>query len=137
MEVSQEYLRHISRVERHRGHSSRQATATVEQELLRSSQNQRTDAISLRIEGRPRSRSQQNYPQIGVAIRCGQPLRLYSGPQQNQQQKAQTHRSGLHLPLKRSIRFGEFPTLLRHSSTAEAGADIRTNQKSLGHSELK
>ena len=89
MEMSQEYLRHIDRIDRQRGHSRRQATATVEQEFLRPCQDQGTDAKSLRTEGRPASRPQQNYRQIGIVPGCGRRLRKGYDVQRNQEKNAQ------------------------------------------------
>src|SRR5215468_5002024 len=85
--MSQEDLRHISRVDRQRGHSARHAASTVEQKLFGARQNERTDTVSLGAERRPAGRSQQNYREIGLAL--GQLLRLNGSAQGNQQQKPQ------------------------------------------------
>src|SRR4051812_42175312 len=97
MEVSQEYLRHISRVDRQLGHSSRHPTAAINQELLRSCQNQRTDTKSLRPGPRPPSRPEQEHSQTGVACWRDRPLRFESPVRKEQEQKAKYDGTGFHL----------------------------------------
>src|SRR5689334_2866989 len=81
--MSQEDLRHISGVDRQRGHSGRHAASTVEQKLFGARQNERTDTVPLGVERRPAGSSQQNYRELGLAL--GRLFRLNRSAKENQQ----------------------------------------------------
>jgi hypothetical protein len=83
MEVSQEHFRHIRRVDCQSGHARRQAAPTIEQQLLRSRQNQRADTQSLRIYCGTAGRPKQYYLQIGVAADRDRLLRVDASMQPN------------------------------------------------------
>ena len=69
MKMRQEHLRHAGGVDRQPGETSHQASAAVEQQCLRTSDDQRADAQSLRIGGWTTERSEQYHLQAGVARR--------------------------------------------------------------------
>ena len=87
MKVGQEHLRHIGRVDRQSGHARRQAPPAIEQQFLRSGQDERADTQSLRICRRPPGRSKQYDLQVGITGGRDRFLRVGAATRRNGEQK--------------------------------------------------
>ena len=101
MKVSEEHFRHIGRVDCDPGHSCRQAPAGVEQQSFRPCFDQRADAQSLCIEGRPASRPEQDDANLVTAGRDGF-LRANTGNANNN--KPRSRDTVFMLPFNPSLR---------------------------------